>query len=801
MPDGVIGPSAREGMRAHKTLQDERKQALGHPEWLRSEVPISCTCLIKDVSIRLGGRVDLVDSRTPLLTEIKTTLVPADEIPDSQKALQWAQLYLYGYVYYQQNKSESDGLANAHAGNTLSGDPALQLDLELVHINIRANTQSSEKRIISADYLHEYANSALQRYVQWIVEIQAWKKRMVLSAGNLPFPFEHFRAGQHDMAAAIYRACRDKSELMCEAPTGIGKTVSSLFPAIKSLGEGKVQQLVYLTAKAAGRLSAEQAMHKLCGSGLQATMIQVRAKQPTCFCSNGRCERDVSGRCPMTLGFFDRLPQARNELLAKGVIDNEVLDEVAWAHQLCPFELVLQLLPWVQVVVADYNYVFDPLVRLSHFSALRKDTLLLVDEAHNLLDRSRSMYSAELNRSLCMRAANECRQAHPMVARELDTLSRQLLTVAAKAEFSGDANNNVQVLNDAPSSLSRAVSEARVQLSEAMAKQGVLGDVASDVWKALCRYAVIHELYSEQHRCLVQQTREGQRRQVLVSLYCLDASSALASCYRLYRAAILFSATLRPAAFYRDTLGLCEGTRHLQLSSPFDAQRCFRAVIDWVDTRYHYRQGSINRLVELIHHSTNHKRGSYLVFFPSYAYLEQVHAVFVDTYPQRKTWVQSRGQSRDEQQRLLDELDNAGHRIGFAIQGGVFGEGIDYVGERLIGTLVIGTGLPAMGTQSELIAQHYRESGHDGYDFAYRYPGFTRVLQTAGRVIRHESDAGFVLLVDARFKQSTYRQLFPDDWKVAYPQDQARLVDALNNFWVSTIRVSPVEDQVLVPDS
>ena len=609
---------------------------------------------------------------------------------------------------------------------------------------------------------------------------------MALSAASLPFPFKHFRAGQHDMAAAIYRACRDKSELMCEAPTGIGKTVSSLFPAIKSLGEGKVRQLVYLTAKAAGRLSAEQAMHKLCGSGLQATMIQIRAKQPTCFCSNGRCERDVSGRCPMTLGFFDRLPQARDELLAKGVIDNDVLDEVAWAHQLCPFELVLQLLPWVQVVVADYNYVFDPLVRISHFSTSRKDTLLLVDEAHNLLDRSRSMYSAELNRSLCMQAANACRQAYPLAARELDALSRQLLTVADKAGFSRDADTNVHVLNDAPSNLSRAVSETRVQLSEAMARQGVPSDVVSDVWKALCRYSVIYELYSKEHRCLVQQTREGQRRQVLVSLYCLDASSALASCYRLYRAAILFSATLRPAAFYQGTLGLREDTRYLQLSSPFDAQRCFRAVIDWIDTRYRQRQSSMKNLVDLIYCSTNYKRGNYLVFFPSYAYLEQVHALFVDTYPQRETWGQSRGQGREEQHRLLDELDTAGHRIGFAIQGGVFGEGIDYVGERLIGTLVIGTGLPAMGTQSELIAQHYRDSGHDGYDFAYRYPGFTRVLQTAGRVIRHESDAGFVLLVDARFKQSTYRLLFPDDWEVAYPQNQARLVNELENFWKKT---------------
>jgi len=803
MSDGVIGPSAREGMRAHKSLQDERKQIHGQPDWLASEVAIRCECTIDNVMVQLGGRVDLIDNRIPVLTEIKTTLVPATEIPASQKALQWAQLYLYGYVYSQHSttetisertsehtpeiKSESTPERTGMPDERVPGaDQATQIELELVHVNIRAVTQSSEKRSVPLYDLYDYAHTALRCYVQWIVDVQASRERMMLSAGKMPFPFAQFRAGQRDMAAAVYRACRDKSELMCEAPTGIGKTVSSLFPAIKSMGEGQVQQVVYLTAKAAGRLSAEKAMQKLSASGLQTTMIQIRAKQATCFCSNGRCERDVDDTCPMTRGFFDRLPDARKELLARGIIENEELDEVAWAHQLCPFELVLQMLPWMHVVVADYNYVFDPLVRIAHYSSSRKDTLLLVDEAHNLIDRSRSMYSAKLSRSQCMQAANECRQAYPILARELESLCRQLLKLASNLSFSKSSElekGDVQVLVDVPAALARAVSAACVELSEAIAGPDALSEVASDVWRELCRYSVIQDLYSEQHRCLVELSRDGQRREVLVKLYCLDAASELSATYRLYRSIVLFSATLRPGAFYQSTLGLGEDARYLQLSSPFDGQRCYRAVVDWIDTRYHQRQRSINTLVDLIYQCTDHRPGNYLVFFPSYAYLEQVHALFVDAYPQRATWVQSRGQSRHEQQRLLDDLETVGHRIGFAIQGGVFGEGIDYAGERLIGVLVVGTGLPAMGAQSELIATHYEDSGHNGYDFAYRYPGVTRVLQTAGRVIRDECDSGFVLLVDARFKQRFYRQLFPDDWHVAYPGNQSRLVDALDSFW------------------
>lgn len=376
-----------------------------------------------------------------------------------------------------------------------------------------------------------------------------------------------------------------------------------------------------------------------------------------------------------------------------------------------------------------------------------------------------------------MQAANENRRSHPLLARDLDSLSRLLLSVASHGV------EETQVSIEASSRLARGTVNVLEKMSAVMAQHNVLSEITSELWRVLCRYAVISELYSDQHRFIVLCPRNGRVRQVTVTLYCLDASSALTSSYRLFRSVVLFSATLRPGAFYRDTLGFADTTQYLQLRSPFPPDRCYRAVVDWIDTRYRHRQSSMAELVELIYQSTGHKPGNYLVFFPSYVYLEQVHTLFCTTHPDRTTWVQSRGQGRQEQQRLLDELDTVGHRVGFAIQGGIFGEGIDYIGERLIGTLVVGTGLPAMNQQTELIAQHYRESGRDGYDFAYRYPGFTRVLQTAGRVIRHESDTGFVLLVDSRFRQSVYRQLFPADWQVDFPDGQITLIDTLKSFW------------------
>jgi len=479
----------------------------------------------------------------------------------------------------------------------------------------------------------------------------------------------------------------------------------------------------------------------------------------------------------MTLGFFDRLPQARDELLALGIIDNNRLDEVAWEHQLCPFELAQQLLPWVQIVVADYNYVFDPLVRLPHFSMTGNRTVLLIDEAHNLPDRSRSMYSAQLSRELCINAAHECRVTHPLLAAELDRLSRAL-------RQSGRAVDKVPCVScDAPASLARAVASVLVQMNAVISGPVLLGENAASLWKELCRYSVINDLFSDQHRSIIRTRSIGRLRDVVVTLYCVDASRALKATHQLYRATVAFSATLRPGAFYRDTLGLDADTGYMQLTSPFDARRCFRCVVDWVDTRYHYRQESMKKLVSLIYDCTAIKPGNYLVFLPSYAYLEQLHALFAKTYPVRSTWAQSRHQSRQERQVLLDKLDTDGHRIGFAIQGGVFGEGIDYTGSRLIGTLIIGTGLPANDTFTELVAEHYSQNGLNGYDFTYRYPGFTRVLQTAGRVIRGESDKGFVLLVDKRFNKAAYRNLFPGDWHLDYPLDQDALVSGLTAFW------------------
>lgn len=785
MPPGVAAPSSREGIRTHQKIQrqaletarcESAERCGGISEntepdsagpddeaGVSVETTLSCLCTVESTCVELVGRVDIVDLNRRRLTEIKTTLVPAEHLPEGQRDLQWAQLLLYGFIFLTSTESKS-----------LNAEP---LELELLHVNIRADSKTSEVRQLSREALTLHATTALIQFVRWLQRVEERRDRLKLSATSLKFPHGEFRPGQRHMAAAVYRAARDGQALMCEAPTGIGKTISAMFPAGKMLGESTINQVVYLTAKVAGRLSALQSLNQMHDAGLQISGIQIRAKQATCFCSNGRCERDDSGRCPMTLGFFDRLPAARDELMALGIIEDCQLDEIAWQHQLCPFELALQMLPWMHVVIADFNYVFDPLVRLPHFSESRSDALLLVDEAHNLVDRSRSMFSAQLSRIRCQDEATACRESHPMVSRSLDRVARALLTHANQLDTAESIGAEVI------GSIAKVASDAVESIVSAMGDGLPVSEDTGELFRALCRYVAINELFRDKHRCISRHYKVGRRREVDVTLYCLDASDALNKQYQRFRSTVLFSATLRPSQFYRDTLGLPTDTARIQLSSPFDPHRSYRAVADWVDTRYRKREHSLEALVSLIKSVSGGKRGNYLIFFPSYAYLNLAYQAFTQDSPDVETWRQTHEQSKTEQQRLLRKLDEPGHRIGFAILGGVFGEGIDYVGNKLIGVIIISTGLPGINTQTQLVADHYREQGHDGYDFAYRYPGFTRVLQTAGRLIRTETDVGVVVLVDDRFNQSFYQALYPEEWQIQRPYDEHRLAGDINSFW------------------
>lgn len=479
----------------------------------------------------------------------------------------------------------------------------------------------------------------------------------------------------------------------------------------------------------------------------------------------------------MTIGFFDRLPAAREEAIAGGVVNGEQLDKIAWEHQLCPFELALQMLPWVSLAVADFNYVFDPLVRIGRFNESRADTALLVDEAHNLVDRARGMHSGHLSRRDLIDARKLIDSSHSVLASRLKSLCNGLMRCAKTH------NTPTHVSDDVPEKLVRQAAAVIEAYTDALDSGPAMPEPLFDIFKMVCRFVRISEIYGEQHKVISYQAPANRNREINVTLKCLDAAVYLKPQYQMFRSTVVFSATLRPAPFYRDALGMAEETQQLVIGSPFKADQVKHCIVGYVNTRYQQRTSSTPNLIDLLHTLVQAKTGNYMVFFPSYAYLENVLTAFNKKYSKIETWQQERQTDVVQRARLLDRLERGGTRLGFAILGGVFGEGIDYVGDKLIGVALVGVGLPGIGIEQDLIADCYRNQGLDGFDYAYRYPGFTKVLQTAGRVIRAESDRGVVLLIDDRFTQPFYRDLYPSHWQLEFAQSHEEVKQSLTDFW------------------
>jgi len=814
---GPAGPTALEGQKAHKKLQKNRSSDE------LAEVKVATSITLNRLTLELSGRVDLLklpvsNADLPSVGEIKSCYAPPDKQPQSVVDLHWAQLKIYGYCILENlqhetgnvqtlNNETEAGTENKQAGST-SPISASSINLRLIWINLHTDEITVDSRNVAFSELEQFSHKAAETYLCWMQRIAELQRNIRQTAKKLVFPHADFRDGQRKMAASIYVTTRDKKNLLCEAPTGIGKTVSALFPAIKSLGEKHVEAITYLTAKNSGREAANDCIGQMARTGLTLTAITITSKKTTCHCSNGTCDRNADGRCPLTIGFFDRLPLARAELLEKGIISPPDVDSIAHKHQLCPFELTLQMLPWVCLVICDYNYVFDPLVRLTHFTENAGKQLLLIDEAHNLSERARSMYSAQLDRSDIRKAVVECSD-HPLMAKEFERVVRAIDRWAKTQESEESASSEV------PATISRAVDKCADSLSALTENNVALSEKTIDVAKELYRYRVIADLYGDQHRTITLKhspnvspytastwRSKGSRKNVEVRLRCLNATHALAQSFKQFSSSTVFSATLRPQQFSRDCLGLPEDTYCLELDSPFPPENQGTILCKWIDTRYHAREKAIEPLVRLAAQVYHCKPGNYQIFFPSYHFMETVHASFRNLHPDIPTIIQRRDADETTRQQFLDSFAKNNATLAFSILGGIYGEGVDYSGDKLIGAIVIGTGLPSLSLEQKLIEQDYSRQGLNGFDYASRYPGMTRVLQTAGRVIRSETDKGVVVLVDQRLNEPFYQKLFPCHWQITRCNDTQHFQQSMMRFWanhsvlsesISTSENTPVE--------
>ncbi len=746
--DGGPSPSAQEGIRWHQKIQRRyRKQA-------KAEVRLQQIFLRDAGSIELGGRIDLLfdQQNPPRLEEIKTVTSLLNRAQEHSEALHWAQLKCYAACYVIEQNLE-------------------QVVISLNLVESSSGQEFRQHQTLSAPALQAFLEPLLDRYLDWHRQVESRRQQMIASASKLAFPHPFFRPQQREFAARVYRNIQREGQLLVEAPTGSGKTISTLFPAIKGLGEQLTAQIIFLSAKTSGQQQAINAIELMIGQGLEVRYLVLQAKAKSCVCNDQANALDDDGNCLRTIGFYDRLDPARAALLQRNRLDPETIQQVAKTYRLCPFELSLQMLPWVDIIIADLNYVFDPLVQLSYFKTDGRSKCLLIDEVHNLVDRARSMYSASLSRRQLKQAIESSQHTgiRTTLQRFQRTFDRQI-SALPQDEF---------IQPEKGASMGRSVWHCIEKLQVDLSANATISPPVLEIIKALFRYHSIDQLYGPHHRTLATRPLKSRQWQ----LRCLNAFEYLATAYRLFKHVCGFSATLAPLMHYRQALGFDRDAKAFRLASGFPESHQGVMVGGYIDTRYRQRADSIDAICQSLYQCYLAKPGNYLAFFSSYQFMQQVYERFQQDYGTISSIIQPREASDGERQQFLDHFFSQQQIIGFAILGGVFAEGIDYHGDSLIGAIIVGVGLPQPDTLQKLIEQDFNHLGLNGFDHAFRFPGMTRVLQSAGRVIRSETDRGVIILLEQRFTQRAYLDLFPAHWQPRMCQNPATLEAALQQFW------------------
>ena len=742
---------AVEGTRGHQRLQRAR------PAGYEAEVAIKWRREEADFVFELKGRIDgvLAKEASLMIEEIKTTRRgwegPADPVHLGQ-----AKVYAF--------------LCALERGY-------MAASVRITYLDLSTETCREIEETFTTAELKQFFEAVTGEYVEWLREHREWQRARDESIRTLGFPFAEYRAGQRKLAVAVYRALKLRSRLFAEAPTGIGKTISVLFPAVKALGEGLVERIFYLTARTVGRVVAEKTLADLRGSGLRLRSVTITAKDKICFNGGQPCDMTA---CPYAIGYYDRIKAALRDALTRESFTRAEIEAVARKHSVCPFELSLDLSVWVDVVVCDYNYVFDPTVALKrYFDDEKQDYAVLVDEAHNLVDRAREMFSAELHRGELEELRRLVDGPLPRCAKALGKVSREMAALGREENWA--AREGSLVSREAPKQL-----EAGLESFAAEAEKWLVLNEPSEFREALLEgyfrvlaFQRVLDLFDARYASILEPEAN------LLRLFCVDPAAALNRVLANLASTIFFSATLRPIDFFRQSLGGDALDGVLQLDSPFPGEHLAVLVQDKIATRWRAREESQGAVAEAIGALAGERAGNYLVYFPSYAYLEAVLAEFRAAFPEIPTEVQSSRMNETEREEFLGKFREGGGRtlVAFAVLGGIFGEGIDLIGERLIGVVVVGVGLPQVSIERDLIREYWREQNRSGFDYAYTFPGLNRVLQAVGRVIRSEKDRGVVLLIDDRFGQRGYRALFPGWWQPRMVRSKAEIAGRAREFW------------------
>lgn len=723
---------AVEGTKAHQKLQDYNGKTY---ENYKKEVYLVKKFEMNKSLINIEGRADgiIIQEDRIVIEEIKSTYRNFVYIDDSNE-LHWAQAKVYAFIYGKQNKLD-------------------ELYIRLSYIQLETNEVKSFEKKFSLDKLEIFTLNLLKEYEEFCILIWRKKNSRNESIKCLEFPFEKYREGQRKLINISYCTIKEKEMLFAQAPTGIGKTISTIFPSVKALGEGIGDKIIYLTAKTINRQVADETFERLRQRGLKFKSIVITAKEKICVNRSFDCNPE---NCIYAKGYYGKVKNAISYIFEnEDRISSEMLKKYAEKYKVCPFELSLDLSIYCDGIIGDYNYIFDPRASLTRILE-NKGNIVLIDEAHNLIDRSRNMYSASLSKNQIM----NCRKIVKGKINNLYSILGKINNYFIDLRNECD-NKGAEWLYEAepPKDLNKHL-QIYLRESEEILIRGNKFDGYKEILQLyfdVNAFISTTQLYDENYRTCI----EKESKNINITLYCVNPSKNLSEYLSKCYSVIFFSATISPIMYYVRMLGGKDGTYRLKLPSPFKKEN-LKVYLSPINIRYKYREKTLEMVKKKIYSFISEQVGNYMIFSPSYAYMKSLYNEISKSPIDRFEIIQQKqNMSEEEKAELLDKFKTRNNILMFCVLGGMFSEGIDLPGEQLIGSVVIGVGYPMISMNNEAIRDFY---GKNGYDYAYVFPGINKVQQAVGRIIRTENDKGRALLIDDRYITNKYQALLPNEW-------------------------------------
>ena len=726
-----------------------------------AEVPLKIQMPCDGFVLQIEGRADgvLKDDGKVLIDEIKGILRSLEHL-EAPVPVHLAQAKCYAYIYAVQNSLKC-------------------IDVQMTYCQMETEEIRRFCQEFEFQELQTWFQDLVTQYEKWAKFEIEWRNVRNDSIRQIEFPFP-YREGQRDLVVSVYRTILRKKKLFIQAPTGVGKTMATVFPAVRAVGEGLGEKIFYLTAKTITRTVAEQAFSLLKEKGLLYKTITLTAKEKICFCEEAECNPDA---CPYAKGHFDRVNDAVFDLIThSGDWSREVLEEQAKKHMVCPFEMSLDVSNWADAVICDYNYAFDPQAHLKRFfsESGKGEYLFLIDEAHNLVERGREMYSASLYKEDLLEVRKLVKAEDPKLAKGLSECNQQFLELKRECEHYQILKSVSHIALKLMNVLSK-LEDYLEECKDAEKKKRVL-----DFYFAVRSFLNIHDIMDENYVIFSEMMEDGRFQ---IKLFCVNPAVNLQNYLEQGNSTIFFSATLLPVHYYKKLLSVEKDDYAVYAHSSFPQENKFLSIGTDVSTRYTRRgESTYQRFARYIAVMAEQKKGNYMAFFPSYRFLEEVHTCFLECVDHEVDSIcQVSYMDEEQREEFLEEFEREREKslVAFCVMGGIFSEGIDLTDDKLIGAVIAGTGLPQVCTEREILKQYFNAADMDGFDYAYLYPGMNKVLQSAGRVIRTESDRGVILLLDDRFRAMRYREVFPREWQQYQLGSVKNLEQEIRTFWES----------------